>query len=74
MLTRGGHIVNIATKTLFSAFSVIVDVRVSLMNWAARGPFTNVQSTIKLFKHKIPNPNALTAQRARATTWKCCAG
>ena len=74
MLTRGGHIVNIATKTLFSTFSVIVDVRFSLMNWAARGPFTNVKSTINLFKHKMPNPNAIPAQRASATTWKCCAG
>ncbi len=74
MLTRGGHIFNIATKTLFSTFSVIVGVRFSLMNWAARGPFTNVTSTINLFKHKMPNPNALPAQRARATTWKCCAG
>ena len=27
MLTPGGHIVNIATKTLFSTFSVIVDVK-----------------------------------------------
>ena len=74
MLTRGGHIFNIATKTLFSAFSVIVDVSFSLMNWAARGPFTNVKSTIKLFKHKMPNPNALPAQRARARTCEVLRG